>query len=96
MPAGTRGRQLVDGARETKIHGQVVPVSARIEKLDSMSAHADSEETLRWLGGFNRPPARTFLVHGEPGPMDTLKEKIGARLGWNVHTPSHLEQVELS
>jgi len=73
-----------------------VPVNARIERLDSMSAHADSKETLQWLGGFKRPPARTFLVHGEPVPMDTLKGKIEAIPGWNVHAPNHLDEVELS
>jgi metallo-beta-lactamase family protein len=94
--AGTRGRSLVDGAREVKIQGQFVPVNARIERLDSMSAHADSEETLRWLGGFQAPPSATYLVHGEPGPMDTLKATLESRLHWTVHTPAHLEQVELS
>jgi metallo-beta-lactamase family protein len=94
--AGTRGRHLVDGAREVKIRGQLVPVNARIEKLDSMSAHADSQETLRWLAGVKAPPSTTYLVHGEPGPMDALKATMASRLGWNVHTPNHLEQVELS
>ncbi|RPI55739.1 MAG: MBL fold metallo-hydrolase, partial [Acidobacteria bacterium] len=94
--AGTRGRKLVDGNREVKIRGQFVPVKARIERLDSMSAHADSEETLRWLGDFQKPPRMTYLVHGEPGPMDALKATITSRLQWNVHTPAHLEQVELS
>jgi metallo-beta-lactamase family protein len=93
---GTRGRQLIDGAREVKIRGQAVPVHARIEKLDSMSAHADAEETLRWLGGFQAPPKMTYLVHGEPGPMDALRNTIESRLHWDVRTPSHLEQVELS
>jgi metallo-beta-lactamase family protein len=94
--AGTRGRQLIDGAREVKIRGQAVAVNARIEKLDSMSAHADSEETLQWLGGFKTPPKNTYLVHGEPGPMDALKATIESRLKWTVHTPGHMTQVELS
>jgi metallo-beta-lactamase family protein len=94
--AGTRGRTLVDGAREVKIRGQLVPVHARIERIDSMSAHADSVETLRWLGGFDTPPEMTYLVHGEPGPMDALKTTIASRLHWKVHTPAHLEQVEVS
>ena len=94
--AGTRGRQLEDGAREVKIRGQFVPVNARIERLDSMSAHADSEETLRWLGGFKTPPQMIYLVHGEAGPMDALKATIQSRLRWNVQTPDHLQQVELS
>ena len=85
------GAQLVEGAREVKIRGQFVPVNARIEKLDSMSAHADSEETLRWLGGFKTPPKMTYLVHGEPVPMDALKATIESRLHWTVQTPNHLE-----
>ena len=93
---GTRGRQLVDGAREVKIRGQQVPVHARIERLDSMSAHADSGETQRWLAAFKTPPRITYLVHGEPGPMTALKTTIESKLHWNVHMPDHLEQVRLS
>ena len=92
---GTRGRQLVDGARAMKIHGAVVPVAARIEKIDSMSAHADQREILRWLRNFTRPPRMTYLVHGEPGPMTTLKGVIETELGWSVHMPALGESVEL-
>jgi metallo-beta-lactamase family protein len=94
--AGTRGRQLVDGAREVKIRGQFVSVNAQVERLDSMSAHADSQETLRWLSGFKKQPRMTYLVHGEPGPMDALRAAIESQLKWKVHAPAHLEQVELS
>jgi metallo-beta-lactamase family protein len=93
---GTRGRQLVDGAQAVKIHGQLVPVNARIAKIDSMSAHADSAEILRWLGGFTRPPTKTFLVHGEPVAMEALQAAIAAKLGWNTHIPDYEETVELS
>jgi metallo-beta-lactamase family protein len=93
--AGTRGRSLVEGATEVKIHGALVPVLARIEKIDSMSAHADADELLRWLGGFARPPALTCLVHGEPDSMDAFRKKIEVRLGWTVRTPDYLETVAL-
>lgn len=93
--AGTRGRSLVDGAAEVKIHGTMVPVHARIERLDSMSAHADRVEILRWLGGFTRAPDITYLVHGEPAPMDALKREIEQRLRWTVQTPEYLERVEV-
>lgn len=92
---GTRGRQLIDGARAVKIHGALVPVAAEIERLDSMSAHADQREILRWLHGFTRPPRMTYLVHGEPGPMATLKQVIESELGWRVHMPALGESVEL-
>ncbi len=93
---GTRGRQLVDGARTVKIHGQVIPVEASVEKIDSMSAHADQSETLRWLGGFKKAPKTTYLVHGEPGPMSTLKRLIEERLEWRVHMPALGETASLT
>jgi metallo-beta-lactamase family protein len=93
---GTRGRLLVDGAHAVKIHGQMVPAHARIERLDSMSAHADSEEILRWLGGFRRPPKMTFLVHGEIAAMQALQGTIGARLGWKTTMPGHAQTVDLA
>ena len=93
--AGTRGRQLVDGAPEVKIHGRFVPVRARIAKIDSMSAHADRGEILRWLQLCPAPPERLCLVHGEPAPMDALKADVVQKLGWAVHTPGHLEQMTI-
>jgi len=93
--AGTRGRQLVEGAETVKIHGQHVPVAARIERLDSMSAHADAGEIMQWLRGFTRAPRMTYLVHGEPPSQDALKARIERELGWQVRIPEYLEQVRL-
>ena len=93
--AGTRGRQLVDGARHVKIFGQHVPVHARIEKIDGMSAHADAGEIIRWLRTFPRPPKMTYLVHGEVVAQDTLKLRIGNELGWQVEVPQHGQKVEV-
>ena len=92
---GTRGRQLKDGAKFTRLHGRDIPVAAEIQSIDAMSAHADANEIMRWLGGFKQPPKLTCLVHGEPGPMDALKVRIERELHWNVKTPNHLEKVEL-
>ena len=93
--AGTRGRQLVDGAREVRIHGRDVPVNASVARIDSMSAHADRGEILRWLGTLPRRPGRLCLVHGEPSPMDALKALIKDRLGWDAHTPEHAEKITI-
>jgi metallo-beta-lactamase family protein len=93
--AGTRGRQLVDGARQVRIHGRPVPVAARIVKIDSMSAHADRSEMLRWLETLPNRPKRLCLVHGEPAPMDALKALVKERLGWNAETPEHGARIEV-
>lgn len=93
---GTRGRRLVNGEKTLRIHGVDVAVNAQVTVINSMSAHADSQEIMRWLGGFERPPKRTFLVHGEPGAMQALKQTIETGLKWNVHMPQWKEKVELS
>jgi len=93
--AGTRGRQLVDGARDVRIHGQSISVNARITKIDSMSAHADRGEIMRWLGTFPAKPSRVCLVHGEPEPMDALRTLMQQRLGWTAETPHHLQRLSL-
>jgi metallo-beta-lactamase family protein len=92
---GTRGRRLLEGAPVVKIHGQEIPVHARVDRIESMSAHADSAEILRWLGGFTRPPDTTFLVHGEPTAMDALGASIASKLGWNTRMPRLGEAVTL-
>ena len=93
--AGTRGRLLVDGAKQIKLLGQIVNVSAKIERLDSMSAHADAGEILRWLQGFTQPPKMTFIVHGEPAAAEALEKKIQSELKWPTHIAKYLERVEL-
>ncbi|MGD2136186.1 MAG: MBL fold metallo-hydrolase [Gemmatimonadales bacterium] len=82
--AGTRGRALQEGAREVRIHGRQVPVRARIDTIEGLSAHADQAELLRWLNGFERPPHTTYLVHGEPLAAETLAAAIEEQLGWDV------------
>ena len=93
--AGTRGRRLQDGEPAVKIHGEMVPVRARIESIGSLSAHADAAELMRWLGGFKRPPRTTYIIHGEVDSANALRDKIEKDLGWNAVVPTYKEVVEL-
>ena len=79
---GTRGRALVDGAEAIKMFGESIPVRAQVRQTDAFSAHADQSELLRWLAGFERPPAQTYLVHGEPAAATALAAAIRQRFGW--------------
>jgi len=93
--AGTRGRSLQEGAKTVRMFGQDVPVRARIETLDGLSAHADREEILRWLHGFEQPPTETVLVHGEAGAAARLADTIHRTLGWSVHAARDSERVPI-
>jgi len=93
--AGTRGARLINGEKEIKIHGEFHPVRAEILNLENISAHADYEEMLEWLGHFRKPPRKTFLTHGEAEAAEAFKKKIEEHLHWNVEVPIYLEQVDL-
>ena len=93
--AGTRGRSLVEGAQAVRIKGRDIPVAATIEHIDSMSAHADAGEIMRWLSGFVAPPAKTYLVHGEPPALDALRDRITREKDWPVHVAGYREREEI-
>ena len=93
--AGTRGASIVGGAREVKIFGQYVPVRAEVANLDMLSAHADRDQLLAWLGRMPKPPRRVFVTHGEPVAADAMRLAIQDRLHWNAEVPEYRSAVEL-
>jgi metallo-beta-lactamase family protein len=93
--AGTRGQAMLQGAREVKIHGQWVPVNAQVANLPELSAHADSNELMRWLSGFRHAPSRVFIVHGEADAAEALRMRIDKETGWPVSVPRLGQVFEL-
>ena len=92
---GTRGRALVDGTDELKIHGQYVPVGARIVQASGLSAHADYLELLDWLGKSDLSPRRAFVAHGDPPAADAFRRRLRDHLGWDAVVPEDGSTWEL-
>jgi metallo-beta-lactamase family protein len=92
---GTRGAALAGGARRLRIFGEDVEVKAEVVMLESLSAHADSDEMINWMQKSPRAPRMTYVTHGEPDASDSLRVRIRRELGWNVRVPEHLEAVPL-
>lgn len=93
--AGTRGRAMVEGAAEVKIHGEWIPIRAEVADLSMLSAHADADEILRWLSGFRRPPRQTFIVHDEANASEALRARIASLKAWTCSVPRQGETFEL-
>ena len=86
--SGTRGRALVDGADELKIHGQYVPVRARVVQVQGLSAHADYAEILDWLRPSKLAPKRVFVTHGEPAAADAFRRRLKDAFAWDAVVPN--------
>jgi len=93
--AGTLGRQIVDGAKEVRILGQMYPVKAKIVQMTGFSAHADRDELFRWLSGLHKPPRGLFVVHGEPQTAFRFVDFLKERLGWQISAPKYKDEVVL-
>lgn len=94
--AGTRGAALEAHAPTLKIHGEYVPVRAKVESISSLSAHADYREMLTWLSSMTTPPERTFVTHGEPAAADALRRRIEEELHWRCEVPTYQQSVDLA
>jgi metallo-beta-lactamase family protein len=92
---GTRGAAMIAGAKEVKIHGGLVPIRAEVKALQMLSAHADADEIMAWLGKFKRAPRMTFVTHGEAAAADALRYRIEHELQWPVTVPDYKESFEL-
>lgn len=93
--AGTRGRSLVEGTDELKIHGQYVPVRARVVPVQGLSAHADYREMVDWLGASKVSPRRVFVTHGEPASADAFRRRLRDSFGWDAAVPEMGERFAL-
>ena len=94
--AGTRGRALIEGARQLKMHGNYVPVKAEIVQDDEFSVHADASELIDWVRELQPPPKIVFCVHGESRSAEGLAAMIRKQLGYEVVVPSHGETVRIT
>ncbi len=94
--SGTLGRIIMGRPDEVRIHGRMLPVRARIERINAFSAHADRTELTRWLGALNAPPRTVFVTHGEPRSAEGFAEHVRTELGWEAAVPDYKDTVELT
>ena len=92
---GTLGREIVDGARQVRILGHMLPVKAKVERIPGFSAHADRDELLRWASRQKSRPRQAFVIHGEPVVAGHFSTTLKEKLGWNAMVPSPGQAVDL-
>ena len=92
----TLGRQILDGDKEVRIHGEMREVKARIARINGFSGHADRSELLDWAKAFKKKPKRIFVTHGEEKVAMGFAKQLTEELGVDAYAPEYLEKIELS
>ena len=92
---GTLGRQILDGAKSVRIHGQQYPVRARIAQIQGFSAHADRDDLMKWLSKLSVTPKHIFITHGETEAAEEFSEFLSRNTGYENSVPKYGATVKL-
>lgn len=84
---GTLGRRLLDGEKTVNILGEEINVAAKIDRLDGISAHADKDGLLHWLGSMKNRPRRVYVNHGDDTACEAYAKAVGRKLLINAVAP---------
>jgi metallo-beta-lactamase family protein len=70
----TLGRRIVERRPELNILGRTIPLRARVEVINGLSAHADAEDFRWWFNHLQRNggAGQVFVVHGETKAAQAL------------------------
>ncbi len=86
---------LRQGAEELRLFGETKPVKARVEIMESFSAHADQQELLDFTANQRGRVKKVFLVHGTLERQEVLAQKMRGAGMEHIAIPELGEEVEL-
>lgn len=92
---GSLGRQLVDGAKQVRIHGETIDVRGIVHTLNGLSAHAGQNDLLKWFASLGKSKPRVILTHGENPQRETLASQIEKSHGLKSLLPQLNEVIEI-
>jgi metallo-beta-lactamase family protein len=93
---GTLGHKLIRGDQEVSIYGEMRPVNAEIRSIQSLSAHGDSADLLRFVSRQDRNRVKKiFLVHGEQDRFEVFRNKLSAAGFSQIEIPSMHQIVDI-
>jgi metallo-beta-lactamase family protein len=91
------GGKLRSGAGHVNIYGEGHEVRAKVEVIESMSAHGDYDDLLKWTSCQDPQLVKNvFLVHGEYSVQQAFREKLHAKGFRDVQIPQIHENADLN
>jgi metallo-beta-lactamase family protein len=92
----TLGKKLIMKEPVVKIYGEEYNLKAEVIVINSLSAHADSNELTNYCAEFDRGEMQNiFIVHGDFDQQEKFADRLKA-IGFNkVTIPSHGDIFEI-
>lgn len=83
----TLGRRIVERRDPLKVFGEEVPLRARIEVINALSAHADRSGITDWIDEIKDNVRYAFAVHGETERVTAMEELLRTKGIKNTFAP---------
>ena len=94
MAENTLGRRIVERHDKVKIFGEEHLLKAKVEIMNSFSAHADRDELFEYVKPMKGSVKKIFVVHGEESQSRMFLELL-EKNGFPAYLPTIGEEVEL-
>ncbi len=94
MAKNTLGRRIVEKHEKVKIFGEERALRARVEVMNSFSAHADRDDLLNYVLPLKGSVKKIFIVHGEEDQSKQLFDLLESK-GLPVFLPEAGDEIEL-
>ena len=92
----TLGKRIVERRETVKIFGKPHRLNARVEVMNTFSAHADEPGLVDFISALDQERlSQVFLVHGDPERQAALTEALGAAGVTGVASPERGHTVAL-
>ena len=72
----TLGRRIVEKRETIKVLGEEVPLKAKVDVINALSAHADREGLSDWIREVKDNVRHAFAVHGEPEKVSAMVDLL--------------------
>ena len=83
----TLGRRIVERREKIKVFGEEVPLLAKVDVINALSAHADRNGLTDWISEIKDNVRHAFAVHGEPEKVEAMAELLKEQGVRNVAAP---------
>lgn len=96
---GSLGRQVQEGAKETKMvvdgHEEMVKINLEVHTIAGLSAHAGRNEIISFFNNMKPSPKRIILNHGEVSKCLDLSSSLYKMHHVETNVPRNLETLRL-
>jgi metallo-beta-lactamase family protein len=76
IPPDTLGRRIQDGQKRVRIYDRWYDLKCQVRTIHGLSAHADSDELMRFLTPALSPVTEAYVVHGEVPQAEAFARRL--------------------